>query len=106
MHDLTINLGGIIASPIESDFGLPPVYSLSAIQAQVPGSSLTPDAYKSLYYPPSAYRSPTGSLTEALGYIKMLVPDVTTFEALEALSADLESKTWENWAEWQREAQA
>ncbi|GLH35676.1 hypothetical protein BR1R5_50650 [Pseudomonas sp. BR1R-5] len=102
MHDLTINFGGVTAPPIDSTFGLPPVYSLSAILDQVPGASLTPDAYKALYYPPKVVRSPTGSLIEALGYIKMLVPN-SSYEVMDALYADLEAKTWENWAEWQSE---
>ncbi|AGZ33915.1 MAG: hypothetical protein ACOKSU_22385 [Pseudomonas sp.] len=102
MHDLTINFGGVTAPPIASTFGLPPVYSLSAILDQVPEASLTPDAYKALYYPANVERRPTGSLIEALGYIKMLVPN-SSYEVMDALYADLEAKTWENWAEWQSE---
>lgn len=102
MHDLTINFGGVTAPPIASTFGLPPVYSLSAILDQVPGASLTPAAYKALYYPPNVDRPSTGSLIEALGYIKMLVPN-SSYGVMDALYADLEAKTWENWDEWQSE---
>lgn len=105
MHDLTINFGGVIVPPIASDFGLPPVYSLSTILDQVPGASLTPDAYKALYYPANVERRPTGSLMEALVYIKMIVPN-SSYQVMDELNADLEAKTWENWTEWQQGQQS
>lgn len=98
LHDLTIKLGGLTALAQDYPFGLPPVYSMQAIQDQVPGATFSPDDYRDLFYPATAIRLPTGILKEALGYLQRLVPSVSWAER-DALYADLEAKAWENWSQ-------
>ena len=98
LYDLTIHLGALTVPAVLHPLGLPPGYSMHTVMDQVPGATLTPDAYRDLFYPAGAARHSTGSLFEVLSYYLMLVPS-TPLATLDALYEDLEGKAWKNWGQ-------
>ena len=98
LNDLSIRFGSLQVPAQDHPLGLPPSYSMQSVMDQVPGATLTPDGYRDLWYPKGTFRSPTGSLHEALSYFLMLVPSTSRL-ALDALYKDLEDKAWENWSQ-------